>query len=240
MKKTMIALIALAGAAMATEQLDSFAQIANNNQGGFVGFTFKLSDAWLTSSSTETEDYSAFELTSITLQAAETWYRLYDANNDSGLVVLNSSNAVVGKSTWDPTIGSKVDNSYSLTYSFLSTYGEGDTSTTASTLTLDLDAGYTVLIYGNKSAFDNLSVGTTITTFSGSQNPSETAPIVAGGLRIDYDANGTSGVMLNNAGSTDVTALPVVSFNGKLVPEPTTATLSLLALAGLAARRRRR
>ena len=33
---------------------------------------------------------------------------------------------------------------------------------------------------------------------------------------------------------------PVVRISGKVIPEPTTATLSLLALAGLAARRRRR
>lgn len=240
MKKTIIALFAMAGLAMATEQLGSFEQTTNDNQGGYVGFTFNLSDSWLTASPAVTDEYSALELTSITLQGAETWYRLYNANNDSGLVILNSSNAVVGKSNWDPTIGSKVGSSYALTYSFLTTTIVGETTNTDSSLTLDLDTNYKVIVYGNKTAFDNLTVGTTITSFAGSQNPTEAAPIVAGGLRIDFTDGGTSGVMLGSGGSLDGTALPVVSISGKLVPEPTTATLSLLALAGLAARRRRK
>ena len=232
--------MALAGMATATEQAGSFTQATNNNQGGYVGFTFTLSDSWLTASPAVTDEYSALELTSITLQGAETWYRLYNANNDSGLVILNSSNAVVGKSNWDPTIGSKDGSSYALTYSFLTTTIVGETTTTDSSLTLDLDTNYKVIVYGNKTAFDNLEVGTTITSFAGSQTPTEAAPIVAGGLRIDFTDGGTSGVMLGSGGSLDGTALPVVSISGKLVPEPTTATLSLLALAGLAARRRRK
>lgn len=45
-----------------------------------------------------------------------------------------------------------------------------------------------------------------------------------------------------DAGVQDFTGgwTPVIRISGQLVPEPTTATLSLLALAGLAARRRRK
>lgn len=191
------------------------------------------------------EEYTAFELTSITLQGAETWFRLYNASNDSGLVILDSSNAVVGKSNWDPSIGtattaSDSKNSYPITYSFLTTTVVDGTSTTASSLTLDLDSNYKVVIYGNKTAFDNLTVGTTLTSLAGSESPSEAAPIVAAGLRLDHNGSNTTGVMFGSGGAADATAFPVVSFSGKLVPEPTTATLSLLALAGLAARRRRR
>ena len=50
---------------------------------------------------------------------------------------------------------------------------------------------------------------------------SATTTNLGGGYYLGYDANGTV-------------------FVGMMVPEPTTATLSLLALAGLAARRRRR
>ena len=236
--------MALAGMATATEQLDSIAHATNNNQGGYVGFTFNLSADWLTSSTTVTEEYTAFELTDITLQAGETWYRLYNSSNDSGLVILDSSNKVVGKSVWDPSIGSAVSvggkNSYPITYSFLTSTDVDGTSTTSSSLTLDLDTDYKVLIYGNKTAFDSLTTGTTITTFTGNQSPTVNAPIVAGGLRVDYNASNTTGVMINDGGNTDAKSFPVVSFNGKLVPEPTTATLSLLALAGLAARRRRK
>ena len=236
--------MALAGMATATEQAGSFTQATNNNQGGYAGFTFNLSADWLTASPAEIEEYTAFELTSITLQGAETWFRLYNANNDSGLVILDNSNAVVGKSNWDPSIGSATSvggkNSYPLTYSFLTTTVVGETSTTTSSLTLDLDTDYKVVIYGNKTAFDNLTVGTTLTSLAGSENPNETAPIVAAGLRLDYNASNTTGVMIGSGGAADATAFPTVSFSGQLVPEPTTATLSLLALAGLAARRRRK
>lgn len=103
-----------------------------------------------------------------------------------------------------------------------------------------MDSNYKVVIYGNKTAFDNLTVGTTLTSLAGSESPSEAAPIVAAGLRLDHNGSNTTGVMIGSGGAADATAFPVVSFSGKLVPEPTTATLSLLALAGLAARRRRR
>ena len=49
-----------------------------------------------------------------------------------------------------------------------------------------------------------------------------------------------TGVVLNAKDIKLDTNLSVVSSNINLVPEPTTATLSLLALAGLAARRRRK
>lgn len=249
MKRTLIALLSLASLSYGTTTDATFTHSTNNNQGGYAGFTFNLSDNWLTASPAVTDEYSAFELTSITLQGAETWFRLYNASNDSGLVILNSSNAVVGKSNWDPTIGSATTvtnsngataNSHPITYSFLTTTVVGETTTTASSLTLDLDSNYKVVIYGNKTAFDNLTVGTTLTSLAGSERPSETAPIVAAGLRLDYNASNTTGVMIGSGGAADATAFPVVSFSGKLVPEPTTATLSLLALAGLAARRRRR
>ncbi|MBR5276805.1 MAG: PEP-CTERM sorting domain-containing protein [Bacteroidaceae bacterium] len=249
MKKTIIALLSLASLSYGTTTDATFTHSTNNGQAGYVGFTFSLNDTWLTLSPAQTEEYTAFELTSITLQGAETWYRLDNANNDSGLVILNSSNTVVGKSNWDPTIGTattvtingKNSNSYPITYSFLTSTTVDGTSTTSSSLTLNLNESYTVLIYGNKGTFDSLTVNESkVTSITGTSSGTATPTSIAtAGLRVDYNATYTNGVMIDKDGNAAVTAFPVVSFSGKLVPEPTTATLSLLALAGLAARRRR-
>ncbi|MDO4528532.1 MAG: PEP-CTERM sorting domain-containing protein [bacterium] len=217
MKKTIITLLALAGVAMGDETTLTFSQTTNNNQAGYNGFIFTLSEDWLTPSDTNYEG-SVYELASIDLTAAPTWYRL--ANSASGLVILEGDN-FVGKSSW---------------------IASGD-NYTFSNLQLDIDTEYKVLIYGNETAFNALTLGSTVTNLAGSQNPSETSPIVTAGLRVDYDANGTAGVMIGNTGAIDGKAFPVVTFSGKIspaIPEPTTATLSLLALAGLAARRRRK
>ena len=210
--------MALASLSYGTTTDATFTQSTNNGQAGYSGFTFNLSDDWLSlaPSNLDLTDYTDFNLTSVALVSAATWYNL--ANNASGLVILDSTNTVVGKSGWNNT-GS--------TYTFDS-------------LTLSVNQDYTAVFYGNKTAYDNLDTTSSITSFVGSQNPTEAAPIVAAGLRLDYNTSYTDGVMINNAGIAATNAFPVVTFSGQLVPEPTTATLSLLALAGLAARRRRK
>ena len=210
--------MALASLSYGTTTDATFTQSTNNGQAGYSGFTFNLSDDWLSlaPSNLDLTDYTDFNLTSVALVSAATWYNL--ANNASGLVILDSTNTVVGKSGWNNT-GS--------TYTFDS-------------LTLSVNQDYTAVFYGNKTAYDNLDTTSSITSFVGSQNPTEAAPIVAAGLRLNYNTSYTDGVMINNAGSAATNAFPVVTFSGQLVPEPTTATLSLLALAGLAARRRRK
>lgn len=210
--------MALASLSYGTTTDATFTQSTDNGQAGYTGFTFNLSEDWLTlaPSTLDLTDYTGFNLESVALTSASTWYNL--ANNASGLVILDSTNTVVGKSGWNTT-GS--------TYSFDS-------------LTLSVNQDYTAVFYGDKTAYDNLNTTSSITSFVGSQNPTEQAPIVAAGLRLNYNSSYTDGVMVNNSGNADTKAFPVVSFSGKLVPEPATATLSLLALCGLAARRRRR
>lgn len=65
---------------------------------------------------------------------------------------------------------------------------------------------------------------------------------VAAGDRHDHSAFSNGVAFLNKMGEHDGVAGSITSaslYKGVLIPEPTTATLSLLALAGLAARRRR-
>lgn len=243
MKKTLIALLALASFSYGVTTDATFTHSDNTAQAGYIGFTFNLSDEWLTANPAVTEEYTAFELTSITLQGANTWYKLFETNNNSGLVVLDSTNKIIGKSNWNPTVGTSSTvggkSSYPLTYSFLTTTVVDGTSSSASSLTLDLDSDYKVLIYGNKTAFDALTINSTVTSYSGPTDGS-TIPdsIATAGLRVHNGV--TNGTMINNNGTINAGVFPVVSFSGQLVPEPTTATLSLLALAGLAARRRRK
>jgi len=72
-------------------------------------------------------------------------------------------------------------------------------------------------------------------TFTCSQDVNSTDEVKA----ITKFTNGQALLSTNN-GKTTFTNITLTQLDNKLVPEPTTATLSLLALAGLAARRRRR
>lgn len=67
----------------------------------------------------------------------------------------------------------------------------------------------------------------------------------AGHLDFTDTENGQTGLQFLNAGNYELNTLqtqyaPYVTIVTKSIPEPATATLSLLALCGLAARRRRK
>ena len=59
-------------------------------------------------------------------------------------------------------------------------------------------------------------------------------------ISSSMDLKDAATVIWTNSGGEPFSNISVSTLNNKLVPEPTTATLSLLALAGLAVRRRRR
>ncbi len=132
MKKTLIALMALASLSYGTTTDATFTQSTSSGQAGYSGFTFNLSEDWLTlaPSNLDLTDYTEFNLESVALTSAATWYNL--ANNASGLVILDSTNTVVGKSWWNNT---------GATYTFDS-------------LTLSVNQDYTAIFYGNKTAYD--------------------------------------------------------------------------------------
>ena len=85
-----------------------------------------------------------------------------------------------------------------------------------------------------------LSAGTYTIKYLGGTNDSAAADLYLDGVKV---AGFTGGKHNMNGAQSGGLALNLVtndSYSAVMVPEPTTATLSLLALAGLAARRRRR
>ena len=222
MKKTIIALLALSGLAMAdTYTASTPAKSSAAAQGSYYGFTLAFDNA--TYLTTDVPADTELNLDSITLQSRS------DSNTYGDMKV------AVYAYAGDHTVGTFLGTSSTVQY----------VANTTFTLTFD---GITVnssnryqFLYVNASA-DDATLGTlagyqaasmqwgTSVTNSFSQN-------IPGGWGT-YKSNGINSWEGQYIPVTTVTlSTPTVT---PAVPEPTTATLSLLALAGLAARRRRK
>ncbi len=224
MKKTFItSLISLACAASASA--GAVGTLTNTtddtNQAGYTGFDFTLNADWLTASEGLTLNPTV-ELSGITIETANTWYR----NNPMGIALFEKVDSTwnfVGKSDWKTSAP------------------VGDNTFTFDNLALSSTTTYTAVFYGNAQAFSELAATSTLSGISSSsanisQNPTYEAPLVSAGIRLTSTTNSETLYTWN--GTSSGTYAPKVSFS--VVPEPATATLSLLALAGLAARRRRK
>ena len=222
MKKTLITLLALAGAAMAEGEnlILSTAPEYNGTEGGsFAGVCFTLA-------SVDTERFSVTggELTAkVALSSISLTER---GNNDLAadrvLYITDSDNTYLGSSA----VFTKEEGSDVAVFDF------------GGTITLNTAETYYAYLITSASD-DNWKVGET-TVPSGQQNSGQLA--TAGGSLTSGNAanwgvlNGQKSLVAEGytpVMSISVTALPSV-------PEPATATLSLLALAGLAMRRRRK
>lgn len=116
-----------------------------------------------------------------------------------------------------------------------------------SPLTLDTSETYFAIAYGDVSTLEK---DTTLTAESTAENMQFGSNGLwkypaAGHLDFTDTENGQTGLLFLNAGgyalNTNQTQhAPYVTIVTKSIPEPATATLSLLALCGLAARRRRK
>ncbi len=249
MKKTLIALMALASVAVAADT-DVTYTIQNSitkrnskfNAKGFIWDLDAVGNTALTlTSSPAGESLSPYiELESVTLTTGGTQG---DAVGAFSIVITDTAFNIVGWSTtvstadktntWNFVAGENkpVVLDSSKEYLFLA-----DTATSF-TLGAKLNAVITemrlgtdgVTEYGdNKLDFDSSDSG----LYNGFQFIKVTS---ADGQYTGYE---TSNVL----NGTDVFAkfAPTITIVAKSIPEPTTATLSLLALAGLAARRRRK
>ncbi len=113
---------------------------------------------------------------------------------------------------------------------------------TAQSITLNFTAdnkvGYSLWSYNSTKSIVTQLIGNTYADGTGTKSFTgeyTTAPVTDDMLFVVWTANHSSG---NASGGTDITVSNIsVSYE---VPEPATATLSLLALAGLCVRRRRR
>ena len=112
---------------------------------------------------------------------------------------------------------------------------------TASAITLtfsnDKKAGYSLWSYDATTSTATELIATTGLTTAGTVDVTyNTADVNPSTLFVVWTANPSTGAESNDATVT----ISNIALNYTAVPEPTTATLSLLALAGLAARRRRK
>ena len=206
MKKTIIALMAMAGVAMGAEY-DMTA--GGDLYAGAFTLSFSIEDTLSVS--------GAYDIVGA----------YYQVNNGNGYTVnafqLNSNGTLTlnrGKSL--TLTGGAITNDSALTTQDFSTF-------TANGEAYILGAGNYVIEYlggtNDEAAADLYLNDVKVASFTGGKHNMNGAQ--SGGLALD---------LLTNDSYSAIQGKPVTPS----IPEPTTATLSLLALAGLAARRRRR
>jgi hypothetical protein len=243
MKKTLIALMALAGVALA--ETATFTSTSSTDKlGGFGGFDFSVAEnGWMTSTTMNYDEYNAVTLDNITLSLYNTWYTNNNMKTGFGIGIYKKSTVgeattwtLVGKTDWFTHTAAAYDGSH--------------TFTVDGTVTLDTDSTYTVAFFAGKDYLAGLEIGSTRNSMTGANEwknnthpGADTDALAAVGLRgVASDA--TNSVILYQPGTngpkTGWTPNVTLATTPVLIPEPTTATLSLLALAGLAARRRRK
>lgn len=234
MKKTLIALLALGSMAMADEEEVALSSPAWTDKSGYTSFDFVLDGSWLTKDPEASKLTETVNLVGITLDAAATWYNKESThrNQGAGVAIYKKSDNVwnyVGSSSWQTGYGASQTQSRQMT--FFIDDGLALSSTTT----------YTAVFYGNKDAFDELALGSTLTSLKGAGDaPTKENPIVAFGMKSVTPSDADFALYDNN-GQLLLNQSPWVTFTvqNTNIPEPTTGTLSLLALAGLCIRRRK-
>ena len=245
MKKTLITLLALASVAVAadagTEFTTTNSVTTTDSNYGCKGFIFNLNGSAF--STTSDPSGSAIEgmveLTSITLTTGSSAYWAQDGKYS--LVITDTDFSIIG---WSTTLSTA---STTYTWNFVS-----DADNTP--VVLDSSKDYLVLADSSTSftAGDTLiknnkvirlGSGGVINYGVGNLDFSSTSASTYSGLEFIAVADpGDNSAYESYTIDNSTQYAPNVIFETKAVavPEPTTATLSLLALAGLAARRRRK
>ena len=237
MKKTIVALLSLTAIAIADEATDvlytstSNGTAANNYEA--KGFAFNLSGTALTTTSTPSSyDFSdSVTLSSISLTVRDVKGNTSEDKDGKHIIVITDSALTIqGWSSNESDTATDAEG-YSFTWNFAD-------------VTLDTDTTYYAIAY---DAGVPLTSGTTLSFVNevmqfGNNGVSNYG---TNGLSFDGASTGKTGLMFLNAGTYAINTeqtqyAPNVTIVTKMIPEPTTATLSLLALAGLAARRRRK
>ncbi len=222
MKKTLIAIMALAGLAAAeTYTASTPAKSAAGAQGNYYGFTLAPNNGtYLTNDIPD--NISVMTLESITL--------------------LSRSNVGVNCPDVKVAVYAYTADSTTGTYLGVST---NSTGTAADNTTYTLNFSGITINPNERYQFLYVNAGADVTTLASFEGY-QTASIKWGtSVTNSFSTNipdGWGTYKSNGINSWEGQYIPVttVTLSAPAVPEPTTATLSLLALAGLAARRRRK
>lgn len=210
MKKTLIALLALVGVAAAESLTLNITELTSSNN-------------MLTWTDADVSELTSWEL-SFTLDSqraslTEQDLMFFPDDTDKVKFAVNANGSLefYGSSIFTASGATEATDSVS------SAAGMVTTDATAITLSF----------VGNEKAGEiiggTLSATASGKTFTVAVSEAVTLTKTAGGIRI-----------WSNGAQEHYTQLSLKALSNKVVPEPTTATLSLLALAGLAARRRRK
>ena len=212
MKKTIIALLALAGvAAAAPLTLTSPANGSLSSGNNAV--------AWSEDYSTLTSWELSFTLTDAALGDAILFGTDRDGSGAAGYIL--STNVDGSLEVYARNIGVNYSN-----------------STAAGVVTAGTPVAITFSFVADENQYTNEIVGGTFTVKAGEATSSWA---VTSGLGYTDLTNNSVSRFWTNGGAEQFSNITVTKLdNNMVVPEPTTATLSLLALAGLAARRRRK
>lgn len=225
MKKTIIATLALSSIALGVETLDTLdselLEVASVTIGATEGDTISTGNNSITFAIGEggEEEKSlsnyifTFGFNKIPTAATDPWLRL--TGNNYGIKSLDSTGMALISKNWETIVSNSI--------------------------TVNTTDTFTLTRLGSSIYFSNLSEGTYV---------SYTIPKdelnnwdLSTSSRI-YTNNGTTavkvGVVADLTGLTQEQVMTIANCKYHVIPEPTTATLSLLALAGLAARRRRK
>lgn len=236
MKKTLIAILALSGLAMAEQELTwSFGTTAyeqSNNGGSYSGVAFKLS----TGSDRYTSDVFAFDqISSATLTSIQILSR---NNNDTdipvtlSLIVVDGDGALLGVSSSHTHTAAQM-NGLQYTRS-ISTFSF---DTEEAPITLSTNTNYYAYFVTEEKA-DELTNDFVLTSDNYGQTVTSATLFAYQGKNPYTDSAANWGLQNGFKSVASAGFVPNMKVN-VTVPEPATATLSLLALAGLAARRRR-
>lgn len=241
MKKTLIALMALAGVSMATTYQYETALEGNLDNAAAYALTLNINDATNITpiAGTETPETLAtgftYGLTSLSFNSRIGSHNQV-SSGDFGLFVLDSDKTVVGWSSNSHTCQTygTAEAEHTFTFNFDNTW-------------IAADQTYTLVAVGT-DALAAVGMGYTYTPGTGALTVNADELTIGGamktlGVRVDYHP-GVTTTGANWVSSADLSTAKgewgAVITNITLIPEPATATLSLLALAGLAARRRRK
>lgn len=236
MKKTLIALMAIAGMAVATEETPITLGVTFGNCAQATPANVTLSLGEVATGSVVSLVQTAAPTEAVTLQTKGT------AGTAAAIFTPNSN---VGTGTpWTATFSFKNVNNVlssldSIDLGVVLFNSGGEYQTNKATWTGDIV--FTALITNSNSE----SLGTFTYTLTPTQGKgSATFDITLTGTSIDLTDVSSFNMELKlteTLGTGTFAGLKTMGFTGtQSIPEPTTATLSLLALAGLAARRRRK
>lgn len=243
MKKTLITLFALAACAQAVEPV-VYDNLLGTTDGWTMGsdrdrnlFVVNTADKTLTlTNSNWGQSYATCTLDE-TLSHNGYSNLSFSVTMNSGdaksysFALVGTENAIVIGSNYDGKLLYGVsDNITASAYSFTANFDRHSNALVDGTELTTTFAANTDYVISGVSSFDTDTQSLTLTL---SINNSETA-VISGLSLVNVDKLVFTGDGANNTTNVTVSNLSITG-----VPEPATATLSLLALAGLAARRRR-